>query len=85
MRTEPITRQPGEMTRSDGPNIVRAAWVGALIGLVVVTAAVALAGILGGIERGSALGLGAFIGIWGGTGFGLMMGATITIARHDHR
>lgn len=31
---------------------------------------------------GASLGLGAFVGIWGGGGFGFMMGGTVPLARH---
>ena len=65
---------------------LRAAAIGGVIGFVVLTAVIWLIGTAAGLEASSALGLGAFVGAWGGAGFGFMMGATITISRHatDH-
>ena len=37
---------------------------------------------LAGWGFGNALGLGTFVGVWGGGGFGFMMGATIPYARY---
>ena len=66
-------------------SVLRAAALGAVVGFVVLTIAISLGGIAGGLERSSAIGLGTFVGAWAGAGFGFMMGATLTIARHhDH-
>jgi hypothetical protein len=67
---------------SDEPNIGRSAMTGAVLGFVVATVAVTVLGILGGIGAGASLGLGIFVGMWGGAGFGFMMGATVPYARH---
>lgn len=67
------------------PNIGRAAVQGGLIGFAVVaalvTALVLLAG--GGPE---ALGVGVFVGFFGGTGFGAMLAASVSadrLAKHE--
>lgn len=69
----------------EDPNIARTAAIGAVIGVTVVTIGVTLAGLLGGLGFGGAVGLGLFIGMWGGGGFGFMMGGTIPFARHMDR
>lgn len=64
------------------PNLGRTAMIGYVVGFVTATVAVTAAGTLGGLGFGPSLGLGAFIGIWGGGGFGFMMGGTLPLARH---
>lgn len=76
------TTDPGT---GDQPDIARTGLLGALAGFTLCTAAVAIAGTATGMEAGSAVGLGAFIGAWGGAGFGFMMGCTIPLARHMDR
>ena len=62
--------------------ILRPAAVGAATGFTVVTLIVSIGGTVSGIEPGAAFGLGVFTGMWGGAGFGFMMGATLPFARH---
>ena len=69
------------------PNIGRAAVQGGLIGFAIVaalvTALVLLAG--GGPE---AIGVGVFVGFFGGTGFGAMVAASVSsdrLAKHEER
>jgi hypothetical protein len=64
------------------PNFARTAMIGYLAGFVTATVAITVAGTLGGLGFGASLGLGAFVGIWGGGGFGFMMGGTVPLARH---
>lgn len=64
------------------PRVLRPATIGAAVGFVVVTLVVTVGGSAGGIEPGAAFGLGLFTGMWGGAGFGFMMGATLPLARH---
>ncbi|MGQ0618047.1 MAG: hypothetical protein ACT4PW_13835 [Acidimicrobiia bacterium] len=64
------------------PNIGRSAMVGYVVGFLIVAVAITVAGTLGGLGFGPSLGLGIFVGIWGGGGFGFMMGGTIPLARH---
>lgn len=64
------------------PNVGRAAMIGATSGFAALSAGVTVAGILGGLEPGSAFGFGVWVGFWGGGGFGFMLGATLAIARH---
>jgi hypothetical protein len=49
------------------------------------TIAVTVLGASGGASIGGALGMGFFCGIWGGLGFGCMMGATAAVARCQDR
>ena len=62
-------------------NAGRSAAIGAAVGFAAVTVGVTAIGILGGIDPRSALGIGAVVGTWGGTGFGFMLGGTIPLAR----
>jgi hypothetical protein len=64
------------------PNFGRTAMIGYLVGFIAATVAITVAGTLGGLGFGASLGLGAFVGIWGGGGFGFMMGGTVPLARH---
>jgi hypothetical protein len=58
--------------------------IGSLIGFVTVATVVVLIGLLAGWDARNAIGIGAFAGIWGGPGFGGMMGATLAGSRaHD--
>jgi hypothetical protein len=66
---------------SDEPGIGRTAVIGAAVGFLVSTIGITVAGSLGGIGFGASLGLGAFVGTWGGAGFGFMMGGTLPLAR----
>ncbi len=54
----------------------RAAVRGAAVGFVAVGLLVALGGILCGLSTASATGLGVFVAMWGGLGFGFMFGAS---------
>lgn len=74
-RTDPVPTD--EM-----PPVWRKAAFGAVAGFVLSTVAVVVAGVAGGMGAGAALGLGAFVGLWGGVGFGFMMGATVPLSRH---
>jgi hypothetical protein len=56
---------------------------GSLIGFVVVSTIVLVIALLAGYDAADALGIGAFAGLWGGPGFGGMMGATLA-ASHAH-
>lgn len=55
----------------------RAAVIGGVIGIVVVTLAVWLLSVASGVEALPALGLGFFVGSWGGLGFGAMLAASV--------
>lgn len=63
------------------PEFLRPAVIGAVTGFAVVTMMVTIGGAVSGIEPGAAFGLGVFTGMWGGTGFGFLMGATLPFAR----
>ena len=59
----------------------RAAVIGALIGFVGVSAAVAVLGLVNGLGGVSSLGLGLFVATFGGIGFGAMVAASLVAAR----
>ena len=40
-------------------------------------------GLFAGMEAASAAGLGAFVGIWGGPGFGAMLGGILAVTRDE--
>ncbi|MFO7281088.1 MAG: hypothetical protein C0P77_011855 [Thermoanaerobacterales bacterium] len=63
------------------PNVKRSAIVGALVGFTVATTGVGVSLLLDGMDAVQAFGVGTFVGVWGGLGFGVMMGATIPLAR----
>jgi hypothetical protein len=64
------------------PNLGRTAMIGYVVGFIAATAVITVGGTLAGLGLGASLGLGAFVGIWGGGGFGFMMGGTVPLARH---
>jgi hypothetical protein len=72
-------------TTNDDPEVGRTLVLGAVIGFVVTTIVVTVAGTLAGIGSASSLGLGAFIGAWGGAGFGFMMGGSVAFAHQFDR
>lgn len=54
---------------------------GYVAGFLVATIGITVGGTLAGMDVGAAFGLGAFVGVWGGGGFGFMMGGTVPLAR----
>jgi hypothetical protein len=62
-----------------------AAVKGAAIGFVVFAGTVAVSCMIGGIEVGSALALGAYVGCFGGVGFGAMLGSVLCLSRREAR
>ena len=57
---------------------------GSLIGFAIVATIAWLVARLGGYSTADAFGVAAFAGLWGGPGFGGMMGATLAASRvHD--
>jgi thioredoxin-dependent peroxiredoxin len=71
---------------SDEATAGRSAVTGAALGFAAVTTCITVIGTIGGMEPPNALGIGAFVGTWGGAGFGFMLGGTIPLARRqeDH-
>jgi hypothetical protein len=63
----------------------RAAWRGVLVGLVAMTALATGLGLATGYDMIASLGLGAFAGVWGGPGFGGMLGAILAYLREEQR
>ena len=73
----------GGANRRREPNVWRNAVRGAAVGFITVTIGVAVvAATVGGFDTASALGIGAFVGFWGGLGFGFMLGATVPLSRY---
>jgi hypothetical protein len=64
------------------PKLGRSGLIGAAIGFLVSAIVIGTIGTLGGMQPGSAFGLGVFVGTWGGSGFGFMLGATVPFARY---
>ena len=65
--------------------IGRGAVRGALVGLVALGSFGAGIGVLTGVDPVGALAIGAFAGIWGGPGFGGMLGATLAYTHATRR
>jgi hypothetical protein len=63
----------------------RGAAIGYLIGFAVAMCAITAVGTIGGLGFGPSVGLGAFVGLWGGGGFGFMLGGTLPLAREMDR
>lgn len=63
--------------------MARSAAIGAAIGFVLALALTTVIGVESGLKAISAVGLGCFIGVWGGMGFGFMMGGTRAITRYE--
>lgn len=80
----PTARPPsGTSALPDSSAFRRPATLGAVTGFVVTVAAVTVAGVtLGDMAVGHAAGLGAFVGGWGGAGFGFLLGASLPLVRH---
>ena len=57
------------------PNIGRGVARGALLGFLLVASFVTILGLASGVGPGGALGMGVVAGLWGGCGFGGMLGA----------
>lgn len=68
-------------TGTAAPGVARALVLGTLFGFVAVVAAVTGGGIVSGLEPMGALGLGVFIGMWSGAGFGFMTAGSLSLAR----
>jgi hypothetical protein len=72
-----------EVLEGEDGALGHAAAVGALVGFIVTAGMVLILGLVIGVETPSALGLGCFVGLWGGTGFGFMTAGSVTAARHE--
>lgn len=64
------------------PPYGRNAAIGAVVGFLFFGGAVVLACLTCGLGLVDALGPGVFAGLWGGVGFGFMMGGTLVLSRH---
>ena len=72
----------GDTPESEMPCIGRSAAIGYVIGFIASVVIITVAGTLAGLGLGASFGLGAFVGVWGGGGFGFMMGGTVPLARY---
>lgn len=88
-RAEPADARAAEARSAPEPtserHIGRAAAWGALAGFLGLIPIVTGIGLLGGFDLVGSLGIGAFAGIWGGPGFGGMLGATLAYTRTEGR
>lgn len=63
--------------------VAKATFRGAVIGALIFLPGVALAAGVAGSGRAGALALAAFAGVWGGVGFGAMLGGVLHLARQE--
>ena len=66
-----------------GPSLGRWAAGGALLGFVVVAAVITAVAASQGVDLAAAAGLGVAVGIFGGAGFGCMVGSVLVLARRE--
>lgn len=57
--------------------------LGGLLGVVVAFLGTTVGMLAADVELGSAVGLGIFMGFWGGLGFGTMVGGVTWVSRHE--
>lgn len=74
------TRDAGAV---DDPGPMRSILIGTILGFFVVGGFCGVVGALFGLPLEAALALGAFTGIWGGPGFGGMMGFVLYQSAHE--
>ncbi|HKE68604.1 MAG TPA: hypothetical protein VKB55_05080 [Nocardioidaceae bacterium] len=67
---------------ADMPNVGHTAMIGYVVGFFAAAIAITVSGTVAGLGLVPSLGLGVFVGIWGGGGFGFMMGGTVPLVRH---
>jgi hypothetical protein len=74
--TQHPSRSPEDLAASwaSPPGLGRCLAIGSGIGVVLAFALITVLSVLGGIESGAAIGFGLFVALWGGLGFGSMMG-----------
>ena len=73
---------PSAPPAAGNPNVRRNAITGAATGFLITAIAVADGCTLGGMAATSALGLGVFVGSWGGAAFGFMLASAISLVGH---
>jgi hypothetical protein len=73
------SRQPFDPTNAweEAPGAGRALSVGIAVGVAVFFAGITAAFVAGGQGWGAAVGMGAFVALWGGIGFGFMFSGVI--------
>ncbi len=81
MSTKEQVSDDGEWAEPVGMG--RAVAMGGLVGVVLAFVVSTLGMLAAGVELGSALGLGLFIGFWGGLGFGVMVGGVVWVSAHE--
>lgn len=93
---EPLLRDAAQNVLSNEATLWRGALFGAALGFAFFALTIAIAAAASGFAPVSALGIGVFGGLWGGLGFGMMMGGafafhgmselnepTVTVHGHD--
>jgi hypothetical protein len=68
---------------SMGHGVARATAIGAALGFLVFGGLGGGIGLFAGMEMASAAGVGAFVGVWGGPGFGAMLGGILAVTRDE--
>lgn len=74
---------PTAAERSVHPRVGLAAARGAAVGFLLVAPAFTILGLLVGAGAAGAVGLGLFVGIWGGCGWGGMLAASMHLTRAE--
>ena len=82
---DPEAGAVGVTERTGDQRLGRAVVIGCLIGVVSMTALVFGIGMIAGAGPGASLGLGLFCAVWGGLGFGSMIGAVLVGTRQERR
>lgn len=65
--------------------LLRSVVTGALVGVVLAFIGTTVGMLLADVELGSALGLGLFVAIWGGLGFGSMVGGVVWVSNNEEK
>jgi len=81
----PSATEANALVAAEEGRVWRAAMCGGAIGFAVVAVVLAIAAAASGMDLASAVGLGVFVGIFSGGGFGFMGGAVFTLAGQTDR
>jgi hypothetical protein len=80
---EPLTLVHGTPDPKRRRGVGRSAAIGAMLGFLVVAATITAAVTARGMGFAASLALGTYVGMFGGAGFGCMVGAVVVLARPD--
>jgi hypothetical protein len=82
VRPVPVAAPSPSSSDASEALVGRNALIGAIAGFLTVLVGITIGGTLAGLGVMPSLGIGLFVGAFGGTGFGFMMGATVQGAKH---